>query len=99
MPLNMMGSIAGSENSMGTGGIPGLQPVLRKSALTITHEEGIVVADMSFTPLAMDHGAVAILTDLNRQRGEDGAVAIPHDLVITLQKRDLRNSGQVRLQV
>jgi DNA-binding CsgD family transcriptional regulator len=67
--------------------------------MTIPHEEGIVLADMSFTPLAMDQGAIAILTDLNRQRGEDGAVTIPRDLVIALQKRDLRNSGHVRIQV
>ena len=84
---------------MGAGSVQGLQPVFRKSALAITHDEGIVVADMSFLPLAMDHGAMAILTDLNRQRGEDGSTAIPRDLVLSLQKRDLRNAGQVRIQV
>ncbi len=91
--------IGGSEERLGSGSLPALQPVFRRNSQTITLEEGIVVVDMSYSPLAMDHGAAAILTDLNRHREEDGAAVIPRDLILALQKRDLRNAGQVRIQV
>lgn len=84
---------------MGAESTSGLRPLLKRSALLMTHDEGIVLVDMSFTPIAMDHGASAILSDLNRQDGYEGAAAIPRDLVMALQKRDLRSSSQVRIQV
>jgi len=62
--------------------------------------EGVVVADLSFKPIAFDRGAQAILRDLNRQTGNVGdTVSLPAEIIDLLRARPLHDLAANSIRV
>jgi DNA-binding CsgD family transcriptional regulator len=61
---------------------------------SVVAEEGIVVTDMSFRPIAIDRGAAAILNDSNGRA--DHALGLPAEILAALRKLAPAGASAVR---
>jgi DNA-binding CsgD family transcriptional regulator len=68
--------------------------------LSVAAEAGVVVADLSLEPIAMDRGAIAILTDIQqRSGGGEASSSLPSQITERLKGFTAQESSGFRIQL